>query len=191
MTMTLREFRAARSNSALKWDHYLDVYDGLFRSLGDAPVIVEIGVLRGESLALWAEYLPGSLVVGLDRSPPSREYPSNVVVYAGDQADRGVLGRVLSHGPFDLVIDDASHLYGPTQATFLELFPGVRSGGFYVIEDWAAYTEFSGYFSGTAREDSNYHLVRDLIGEMAIWKGCSRSFGSSRFASMRFYENCW
>ena len=32
--------------------------------------------------------------------------------------------------------DDCSHEYQPTRASFNELFPRLRSGGAYVIEDW-------------------------------------------------------
>jgi hypothetical protein len=39
--------------------------------------------------------------------------------------------------PLDLVIDDASHIYGPTKASFQALFPLLRPGGLYLIEDWA------------------------------------------------------
>jgi hypothetical protein len=39
-------------------------------------------------------------------------------------------------GPLDLVVDDCSHLYEPTRASFNELFPRLRPGGAYVIEDW-------------------------------------------------------
>ena len=39
-------------------------------------------------------------------------------------------------GP-DLIIDDASHLLGLTQASFVQLFPRLEPGGLYVIEDWA------------------------------------------------------
>ena len=35
------------------------------------------------------------------------------------------------------MIDDASHLYAQTKASFETLFPRVRPGGLYVIEDWA------------------------------------------------------
>ena len=38
--------------------------------------------------------------------------------------------------PLDLVVDDCSHLYEPTRASFNELFPRLRPGGLYVIEDW-------------------------------------------------------
>ena len=36
----------------------------------------------------------------------------------------------------DLVIDDASHVYEPTLASFETLFPHLRPGGLYIIEDW-------------------------------------------------------
>jgi len=36
---------------------------------------------------------------------------------------------------FDVVIDDASHIYANTVNTFEALFPVVKSGGMYLIED--------------------------------------------------------
>ena len=37
----------------------------------------------------------------------------------------------------DLVVDDASHLYEQSKATFAMLFPMVNVGGEYILEDWA------------------------------------------------------
>jgi len=37
----------------------------------------------------------------------------------------------------DLVVDDASHTYEQTKASFEILFPLLRPGGIYVIEDWS------------------------------------------------------
>jgi hypothetical protein len=34
------------------------------------------------------------------------------------------------------VIDDASHLYGPTKASLNVFLPLLRPGGLYLIEDW-------------------------------------------------------
>jgi hypothetical protein len=39
-------------------------------------------------------------------------------------------------GLVDAAIDDASHEYVPTKTAFETIFPFVRSGGVYVIEDW-------------------------------------------------------
>lgn len=59
-----------------------------------------------------------------------------------DQSDRVRLNRLVEEAfdgqPLDLVIDDASHLFEPSKATFETLFPRLRQGGIYVIEDWAA-----------------------------------------------------
>lgn len=46
--------------------------------------------------------------------------------------------RLLSHAPdgFDLIVDDASHDGVLTRRTWELLWPLVRPGGFYVIEDW-------------------------------------------------------
>jgi hypothetical protein len=57
-----------------------------------------------------------------------------------DQADRASLTSFVdAHIPpegLDLVIDDASHLLGPTRVSFEVLFPRLRPGGLYVLEDW-------------------------------------------------------
>ena len=37
----------------------------------------------------------------------------------------------------DLVVDDASHTYEETRASFEFLFPLLSPGGVYVIEDWS------------------------------------------------------
>ncbi len=57
-----------------------------------------------------------------------------------NQADSKRLRELIAQEfdtPLDLVIDDASHLYEPTKASFETLFPYLRPGGLYVIEDWA------------------------------------------------------
>ncbi len=40
-------------------------------------------------------------------------------------------------GHLDLVIDDASHMYEQTKRSFEILFPLLRPGGLYIIEDWS------------------------------------------------------
>lgn len=56
------------------------------------------------------------------------------------QTDRQALVDIVRSeftGPLDVVFDDASHLYAPTKISFETLFPLLRPGGLYVIEDWA------------------------------------------------------
>ncbi len=57
-----------------------------------------------------------------------------------DQGDktrlRDILANDFGEAPLDVVIDDASHLYTPSLATFEVLFPRLRPGGLYFLEDW-------------------------------------------------------
>lgn len=49
----------------------------------------------------------------------------------------------------DLVIDDASHRVDLTRASFNVLFPYVRPGGVFIIEDWGwAHTTYSARLPG-------------------------------------------
>ena len=134
----------------LKWPElvhrYLDLADEL-----RGGRIVELGVFEGGSTVFLAELLrPRSLVaVDLAPDPPpllvrhlersgdtERIHPH----FGVDQADRAALRRILADdvdGPLDAVVDDASHLLGPTMHSFEVLFPLLRPGGWYVIEDWS------------------------------------------------------
>ncbi len=60
--------------------------------------------------------------------------------YGVDQADRTRLQQILDDDigdrPLDLVVDDASHRYVETRASFELLFPRLRPGGRFVLEDW-------------------------------------------------------
>jgi predicted O-methyltransferase YrrM len=114
--------------------------------------IVDLGIFQGGSAALFALLArPDRLVTldiedepvtGLEDFIDDRGLRDHVHTYYGfDQADADRLRRMVA-GEFgdqaiDLVVDDASHLLGPTRASFNALFPYVRPGGVYVIEDWS------------------------------------------------------
>ena len=57
-----------------------------------------------------------------------------------DQADRDTLAEIVERefegNALDLVVDDCSHRYSETRASFNELFPRLRPGGLFLIEDW-------------------------------------------------------
>ena len=61
--------------------------------------------------------------------------------YGVDQGDADALtalfDRFLGLEALDMVVDDASHLLAPTAVSFRALFPRLRPGGLFVIEDWS------------------------------------------------------
>lgn len=111
--------------------------------------ILDIGIHQGGSTVLFDLLFKPDRLVAIDDGvgvPALAEYiaarrrAGRVIPYFGqDQGDRAALRRILAqHFPLglDLVVDDASHQYEPTRASFECAFPLLRPGGWYVVEDW-------------------------------------------------------
>ena len=169
-----------RSRSRLciaKHPRIIDRYAELIADL-DPRVIVEVGILDGASIALFADLAKPDRLVAIeyDKGPfdklqafiDHRGLQDVVEVHGGvDQADTDGLAAIVGDGPLDLVVDDASHLYGPSRATFHCLFPRLRPGGVYVLEDWATSLRHG---SPAQLEPGDRPLV-DLVFEIITAKG--------------------
>ena len=120
-------------------DHnYVELYEKFFSPVrNQAKRVLEIGVWRGDSLRLWEEYFPSARIFGIDINDSSRYNTDRIITAIADQANREQLGQFIeAHGSdFDIVIDDGGHTMEQQQTSFGFLFPHVRSGGIYIIED--------------------------------------------------------
>ncbi len=109
--------------------------------------ILEIGMFEGGSLVLFDKLYDPKRLVGVDirRDPiePLERYRKNrehILPFYGLSQDDPKLPNVLRKefpNGIDLIVDDASHLYEFTRATFHLCFPLLNPGGLYVIEDWS------------------------------------------------------
>ncbi len=163
--------------------HYLKFYEELLGSKRDAPLrIVELGIHRGGSTILFARYFYAARILSVDiRKPPRALYKwlrknaadNRVSIAIGSQDDprflRAAIEAHFGAGPVDVVFDDASHVYGPTQASYETLFyERLRPGGWYCIEDWGC-----GYWPAWAdgHPDGRHGLprfVKERIDEVAM-----------------------
>ena len=113
--------------------------------------IVELGVYKGGSTALLNELAEPEKLVALELSKDPVPILSQYIEergltdvirphYGVDQGDRARVAEIMraefGGEPVDLIIDDASHLYEETKSSFETLFPAVRSGGLFILEDW-------------------------------------------------------
>jgi predicted O-methyltransferase YrrM len=145
------------------------------------PRIVELGIFQGGSVALMAMLArPRKLVaIELEATPVEpllalireRGLDDSVRPYFGvDQADRtrleAIVRREFGDAPLDVVVDDASHLYGPSVASFELLFPRLRPGGAYVIEDWAGQDVMARKLA-IKLQDPNSHVHEGIARAMA------------------------
>lgn len=124
---------------------YVRHYDKHFASIRNSKnVILELGIggyeysdRGGSGLHLWSDYFAHSKIYGIDFYDKSGiVLPARTKVFKGSQADGEFLTTVLQEiGIPDVIIDDASHMNGLTIESFRHLFPWLRPGGIYVIED--------------------------------------------------------
>lgn len=153
---------------------YTPVYRELMHGRRREPVrLLELGVggwsgeLGGESLSMWAAYFPKGRIFGIDVYDKTSLSRGRVKVFQCSQTDRNRLTEIAGEaGPFDFIIDDGSHANAHQIESFGILWPFVKDGGVYIIEDvqtsyWPAYGGGPVETAGYARSCVNY--VKGLV----------------------------
>lgn len=145
--MTLDELALKYGTDKSSTGHnYCKYYDMFFASMRNRGInLLEIGIDKGDSLKMWAEYFDGGDIHGIDiRS--DYEYLeewcilnlinkiNTHIVDHSNKADLVMFGIGYDQY-FDIIIEDGSHMSADSILTFETLFPHLRSGGFYCIED--------------------------------------------------------
>lgn len=136
------EIGGAADDVTVKPVDYLPVYEEFMGGLRTRRFsLLELGIHKADSLAMWRDAFPRATIVGIDLAPPDVDLGPRVHLVKGDQADAELLHRVAAQyapGGFEVIIDDASHVGQLTARSLQALYgPHLRSGGFYFIEDWA------------------------------------------------------
>lgn len=131
---------------------YTPVYQELMRAARGKPVrLLEIGVggyagaIGGESLRMWESYFRRGRIYGIDLYDKTALSGGRVKVFHSSQVDAPKLTALAREiGPFDFIIDDGSHLNAHQIETFGILWPHLKDGGAYIVEDvqtsyWPSY----------------------------------------------------
>lgn len=88
------------------------------------------------SVAMWHSYMPNANLYGVDISDFSGFETDWFKFVRADCGDAAQLQKVVDLGvEFDFILDDGSHAAFHQQQTFLSLFPTLKSGGLFIIED--------------------------------------------------------
>lgn len=152
--MTIPEFKIKKtmktlneimnSNGSDKGDsigvkhNYVPIYEQWFENCRDKEIkFVEIGIDFAQSLKGWTEYFQNGKIFMIDINDFSQYNSSRVTCIRGNQSirfDMNKASEIIGEN-IDYLIDDGGHCMDHHQFTFAELFPKMKSGGFYFIED--------------------------------------------------------
>ena len=132
-------FDSKRNFNSDKWEHYFHIYDHLLGKFYESKVnYLEIGVQNGGSLEIAKNlFASDSLIIGMDIDPNCKHLEGKVAnqIIIGSQVDDATLSKVSEFAPFDIIIDDGSHIQSHMIVTFFKLFPLLSQNGIYIIED--------------------------------------------------------
>jgi len=164
---------------------FLPFYESFMAPRKDSPVkFLEVGVFYGASIQMWDAYFthPASCIVGADwfegKNGNTSQFPNPRYVFSLPLSKKIRLAEVdqsrLDHletfvkgeelGSYDYILDDGSHLMRDQQITFITLFPLLKSGGTFIIED--LHTSFGGGYDVEVGKMTTYSMVSFLENQL-------------------------
>lgn len=133
------------TDKSSKIHNYTELYAFYLDQLRSQPVrVLELGWgghedpdKGGASAQMWRDYFPNGTVVCIDLEEKTiTDAHKGLHFRRGSQADPEFINQIAEEfGPFDLIVDDASHLSSLTIKSWQLLYPHLKSGGIYVVED--------------------------------------------------------
>ena len=158
-----------------KLEHgYIEHYQRIFSPIRKKKLrILEIGIggfedpnAGGESLRMWRDFFPNSMIYGIDIYDKRGIDNGRIKTFKGDQSSAVFLnGLVAEIGRPDIVIDDGSHQNNHVIASFNILFPQLADNGIYVIEDlYSSYWKLmGGGWDNGAEKNTSISMLKNLV----------------------------
>lgn len=164
-------------------DVFATMWMSLLLEMNYAPRLMEIGVFKGQSLALWSAIRPDAEITGVSTFAPSGDVTynfteedtlflfdrfnlnkDNLRLVKGDSMDADVVHSV--RDGYDLVYIDGGHEYNVCLSDLRNYAPMVRIGGYLVVDDCCNDTQVpNGWFGGIVTVTN---AVRDYMQEKDV-----------------------
>jgi hypothetical protein len=171
---------------------YPKVYESIFKNFKDKPIdFLEIGIgtmisgapstmvnvfgesgnyIPGASLRAFRDYFPNGDIYGGDIQLDCMFNEERITTLLFNSSIQEECNNTLKHLQFDVIIDDGDHSHFAQEATFRNLWPRVKSGGYYFIEDVSEYGRESFFYKWPER-------LNDVLNDAVYWDKTSTPWG--------------
>jgi demethylmacrocin O-methyltransferase len=145
---------------------------------------------------MWKKYFPFGKIFALDIYDKSFVNEPRIKTFQGSQTDRKVLNKIMDQiGEPDIIIDDGSHINEHVIETFMILFPKLKNGGIYVIEDTE--TSYWPDYGGDSKNLNNPQTIMNyfkgltdcLNHQELVRENYSPTYFDKHIVSIQFYHN--
>lgn len=184
--LTLDEIAlTAGTDKSSAFHNYTPLYEKEFDRFREKPIrFLEIGIQKGHSVKMWEEFFPTAELYFIDITESAIEYFSTRSSYFYlDQSNASALSAFIkdSGGDFDIIIDDGGHTMEQQIVSFQTLFPALKPGGIYVIEDlhtsyWKEYGGRGSLSTPLSSSKSTTEFLKSLVDNVnwiAAKTGCA------------------
>jgi len=125
---------------------YLDIYESYLKDWKEKNIaLIELGTggyhypdRGGEGVRMWYQYFKSGKIVSVDIHPKENIINDRTEFWQGGQTDKHLLKTIIGQNndaALRVVIDDASHNNKLTIESFQIIFPLLKSGDYYFVED--------------------------------------------------------
>ncbi len=189
-----------------KWGlhFYTQHYRTHFQALRKKGInLLEIGVGGYESpyegagsLRMWKRYFSRGRIFAIDIFDKSKLQESRIKIFQGSQIDLPFLDQVVGQiGDLDIIIDDGSHQNEHVLTTFKHLFPKLKMGGIYVVED--CQTSYWPKYKGDSHNLNNPETIMGFFKSLAdglnhkeyMLESYHPTYFDLHITSIHFYHN--
>ena len=165
--------------------------------------LLEIGVggyekrdAGGKSLRMWKKYFSKAQINAIDIYDKSPLEESRIRIFKGSQIDKEFMNDTVTEiGDLDIIIDDGSHVNEHVIETFKQIFPKLKDGGLYVVEDtqtsyWEDHGGDSNDLNNPLTMMSFFKKLTDGLNHKEFMiPNYQQSYFDKKIVSIHFYHN--
>lgn len=167
--------------------------------------LLEIGVggydnpnAGGQSLRMWKEYFSKGNIYSIDIFDKRKIEEDRIKIFHGSQTDASFLKCVCKEiGLLNIIIDDGSHKNKDIISSFQVLFPLLKNGGVYVVEDiQTAYwpqEDYGGDSTNLSNPSTSMNFFKGLLDGLNHKEFINETYRPTYYdkniVSMHFYHN--
>lgn len=177
LTDLANKYKTDKGTSGSGYHGFSLIYEQYLNDIkNDVKKVLEVGIGPGDencgeaaSLKMWADYFPNAIIHGADYQNFSHIKLPRIQTHLCDQNNRDNLICLMNKlgNNFDLIIDDGSHNVIHQQITFGTLFPYLKPGGVYILEDLHT-SVWGGWGLPAMDEDCAYNVLLRIQNNMKI-----------------------
>ena len=145
-------------------DHsYIEVYEEILKPYRNSKNVLEIGIGQGHSLKMWEEYFDNATVYGVNTIYECgllemiNSGKHNIKIF--DTLEPELVEQEYKNILFDVIFEDASHLFYDTVSLYNNFKHHIKQRGIYIVEDVSDIGQLKTWFDSNVDKEKAVEVI--------------------------------